>query len=462
MSAPSSRLNATSIWNATFGILAMLTGLGLIVFDMSLGLLNAVLGNQSVILFYIPPFILSIWGLKTFIAAYWPSGNAEQQRIPTTNVFHLPKEGVFYLVIMFMFFVGSIIADNNMLQLVFCVMVGPFIVNGGVSFGMLQRISLRRKLPERVMAGVPLTVELVLQNNKWLLPLFLMSARDRIEGPGERLEASVLYSRVPRKQYRVAPYQLRLLKRGVYRFGPCEVSTRFPLGITERGQVVKVQDQILVYPRLGILSGSWKRQLRGYTQVELVAAKKTGAADDEFHHIREYRSGDDPRAIHWKTSARRNELMVREYREMRDRDINLILDLRSRKKGSRSSLTENAVSLAATIAIDQIRVNGEVSLDFYGTGAAEYKWPRESEIRDLDNLLDLFAVVESGSEDRLEAILSRVSDTRGTNTRTVVISTRSFDAFHADMDDRKILERLEGFQWVHAEPESTRAFFQLQ
>ena len=109
----------------------------------------------------------------------------------------LPRPGQFYLVIMIVIFSGSLLGRSNMLMLVFSMMAGPFVVNGWITYSMLKRTSLERVAPERVMAGEPITVELVMSNRKRLMNCWLMSAHDTIQNGEERLDPSVLFARVP-------------------------------------------------------------------------------------------------------------------------------------------------------------------------------------------------------------------------------------------------------------------------
>ena len=53
-------------------------------------------------------------------------------------------------------FIGAVIGQSNMLILVFALMAGPFVLNGWATFTMLKRMSVKRLVPPRVMAGEPL------------------------------------------------------------------------------------------------------------------------------------------------------------------------------------------------------------------------------------------------------------------------------------------------------------------
>src|SRR5205085_9553237 len=77
----------------------------------------------------------------------------------------------------------------------------------------------------------------------------------------------------------------------------------------------------------------------------------------EFHGLRTFRPGDSPRWIHWRTSARRGELMVREFDQGSHYDLLLIVEAYE-PEGGKSHL-EAAVSLAASIAWQWARDGGD-------------------------------------------------------------------------------------------------------
>lgn len=450
------------------GLLAVAIGAGLIILDLSSEIFLRVTKGYGRWLLYVLPLMLSIWGLKTLIASLAPNSNlgATYTTRLNRNTFHLPMEGYGLLVIMITVFLAAMMGQGrttNMLLLVFCSLVGPFVVNGFTSFTMLRRIRLTRKLPRRVMAGAPVSVAVTLRNNKTLLPSFLMGVRDRVTGETETLNANVLFSRIPRRSECTTHYQLRLMKRGVYRFDSAEVTTRYPMGFVERGLIVDSKDEIIVYPRIGRLSTGWKRNLSAISPVQQTLRRRHGSMNDDFHHIREYRVGDDPRAIHWKTSARRNELMVQEYRESRERDLHLILDLWSPPKPNdeQKIKVENAVSLAATICLEQIRSSGELTLQLQVSGLEYYDWSTQDSMN-MESMLDLMAVVKPGPSLTLWSLLDDINLNRNANTRTVVVSTRQIEE---NSSEAKMLSQyfqtIEGFQWIDADPANTQYFYEI-
>jgi len=105
-------------------------------------------------------------------------------------------------------------------------------------------------------------------------------------------------------------YKLPTTRRGVIALGPLAVEITDPLGVARwRSSIVDV-DEVVVAPRVqhrdmpqlgqGALGGA-------------LLAKSIRLGPGEFHGLREYAEGDEPRSIHWKASARTDTLMVREH-----------------------------------------------------------------------------------------------------------------------------------------------------
>jgi uncharacterized protein (DUF58 family) len=318
------------------------------------------------------------------------------------------------------------------------------------------------------MAGEPVSVEIVLQNHKRLLASWLMVVTDRIESDHERLDAEVVMARVARRGRSAGSYLLRPMRRGRYAFGPLDVSTRFPLGLVERGVTVPARGTLLVYPRLGRLLPSWKREREYAEQLVHRQESRRGVYHDDFHALREYRAGDNPRAIHWRTSARRNELMVAEYHESRDRDFTVLLDLwlPARPAESDRDRVELAVSFAATLCTAQLRQSGDADVALSVAGATYTDWRGGAGPAGLESLLDLMAIVQAGPQPEIERLLQRAATRRAPGTQTVLITTRCRTGGRlADWDrlvaSRPGLERGGDLKVVEAGPEELARYFQL-
>jgi uncharacterized protein (DUF58 family) len=348
-------------------------------------------------------------------------------------------------------------------------MAGSFILNGWITFSMLKRLTAERSLQRRVMAGEPFSVELMLINPKWWFTAWLMSVRDKVDNGRESLHPEVLFARIPRRSRKTGLYQLRLSQRGKYTFGPLQINSRFPLGLVERGVVLTHPAEILVYPRIGHLTPSWRRQVLIATQPISFAQSRGGTFDDDFHRIREYRPGDDIRAIHWRTTARRNEIMVREFRESRDRHLILLLDLflpKSASEAQRERL-EYAISLAATMCNEQMLSGRDTAIHFAANGTPFQEWGGSFDYGGRDELFDLLALLRPNSRANMEVLLEVALREQTSRSRTVLVTPM---AARAEQWDAAIARHqqsetnhvaIEPPQLVVADPQQLASVFSL-
>jgi len=332
-----------------------------------------------------------------------------------------------YLAIMFTLFLGAMMGRNNMLLLVFGLMAGPSVINGSVTFNMLKGMKALRRLPSRAMAGEIFSVDLQLSNRKQLFSSWMMIVRDRVTNGTDDLSAEVLFTRVPPRSDRSSAYQARLLSRGRYEFGPIQVVCRHPLGLMERSIVVDKQEDLIVYPQLGRLTTLWRQQTSDSSELGDRPQSRKGGFDDEFHSLREYRGGDNPRAIHWRTSARRNALMVREFHQARDQDLLIVLDLWQPARPSAEDLArvELAISFAATLCVEQCRHRGESELVLGISGEENSLWEGPGNTASIDVILERLALADAGSSVQLKETITAGLEHSRPHSQRLLITTRS-------------------------------------
>lgn len=411
---------------------------------------------------------LMLWGTK-LILERWLQKSGRAAGLLNRNKVTLPREGMVYLTIMIVAFVGAIFGRQNMLMLVFSIMAGPFIVNGGVAFTQLKRNTLKRRQPARAMAGEVVSVEISFTNRKWWFASWMMQVRDRV-GHESHVKASrhdvvltpaVLFARVPARGTRLARYQLRPTKRGRYVFGPLEVATRFPLGLVERGFIVDEFSEMLVYPQIGTLSSGWYRDSQLANNFVERLDTFHGTFEDEFHHLRDYRNGDNPRDIHWRTSARVNGLMVRQFHQCRDRGLSVIVDLHlpSRPSAANVDTIELALSFVATICLDHLRRTRGVDQSVYITGKKQGRWRTNRGSQGLEPLLDMLAQIEGGEAKDLASLIEEAAQQNDSSTRFVLLTTRPRGTLPPDFGKLSVLP---GIEVLHANVKDLGQFFSLE
>ncbi len=135
--------------------------------------------------------------------------------------------------------------------------------------------------------------------------------------------------------------------RGVWAIGPITYDRSDVLGLVRRRIEMSPVSELWVRPRvvrLELLTSGASTDLEGVTSEQLTMS------DLAFHALREYRPGDDLRHVHWRSSAKADRLLVRQYRETRRGHVTVLVDHES-DPYPRSVDFELAVSVAASIAL---------------------------------------------------------------------------------------------------------------
>lgn len=339
----------------------------------------------------------------------------------------IPLEGWVYLGIIIVLFTGAMLTKQNTLLLVFALMAGPFVINGWMTFGMLQAARVRRKVPTRAMQGELFSVEISLRNSRPWFAIWMMTVRDEIVHMAESLNASVLFSRVSSRTTQSGQYQLRLANRGRYQFGPLRAASRFPLGLVERSRVFSSSAEVLIYPRIGRVSQAWRHRLGGATELNSRKPPNQGLFQDDFNQLREFRSGDNPRAIHWRSTARRGQLILREFQQNREHRLAIILDLygSSAQWSASHDKVDFALSFVASLLIERGRECRDGYLSLTACGETLLQWEGQGTSTSLESLFDGLATFEPGPAKNIVEILKGTLLQTPMTTQVLIVTTRT-------------------------------------
>jgi len=223
---------------------------------------------------------------------------------------------------------------------------------------LISRLSVTRSGPHRAEEGEVIEFRVVVENRGWM-PRFMVELVDRLPFVGLSAETpqtseKVLGLLVYLPGLRSSEFAVPVLceKRGYYRLGPVGLATSFPLGLLDARMSANGGVQTLtIYPdvfniqSLPLRGAPSQIHRGGYLLPE-------GAGAAEFAGLRDYRRGDNPRHIHWPTTARLNELIVREYEPLASACLYVVLDQYRPANGGvgKESTFEYAVRIAASIA----------------------------------------------------------------------------------------------------------------
>ena len=141
------------------------------------------------------------------------------------------------------------------------------------------------------------------------------------------------------------PFVLPTVRRGVIMVGPTLSVRSDPLGILRRTQIWTDEYPLIVHPKLVKLAELGTGFI---TDLEGIATNNRSDSDVAFHTLRAYEPGDDPRHIHWLSTARTGTLVVRQFIDTRRSHIGIALDSDPKAYGTEDEF-ELAISVAGSI-----------------------------------------------------------------------------------------------------------------
>ena len=218
--------------------------------------------------------------------------------------------------------------------------------------------------PARVHAGESTRIEVSAKNTgAGRTPVLHLS--DPVAGTrGARLHLAPLRGNDTAQ----AAYRLPTDRRGVVHVGPLQLEIADPFGLARRRAIAAPVQSVTIYPHIDTIRVP---SLGGDEDPHGAAIRtnKLGQTSEEFFALRQYVLGDDLRRVHWKSTARSQELMVRQDENPWQDRTTIALDVRP---GSYDEAAfERAVSAAASVAAAAFRqhhVVRVVSSDGFDSG----------------------------------------------------------------------------------------------
>jgi uncharacterized protein (DUF58 family) len=252
--------------------------------------------------------------------------------------------------------VAAINTGNNLLYLLVSALLSLIVVSGILSEQSMRGLHLSAIVPEEVYAGQPALLGAAVANRKGRLTSYSVTVE--LLAPGARALDSasrfIYLRRIEAGARGLAPWEETLPRRGRHRLAGVRLTTRFPFGLFVKAGRPALTDEVLVFPAVRPVSAEALRRLGASGDTP---ARRRGRGDD-LYDLRGYRSGDDPRFIHWRSSAKTETLMVRELEADSSHDTRIVLVGRGRA----GEALERGLSEAASLALALVRAGAGVEL----------------------------------------------------------------------------------------------------
>ncbi len=274
-------------------------------------------------------------------------------------------------------------------------------------------------LPDRVTVGDTVTVRVGLVPR--VLPVLfpVLGVRLGDEWREVRLPLLVPPGRRPRPRRAAAPgdglLELPTRRRGVHQIGPVTRLKVDPCGCFRRRRVWPVVTELFVRPRIALLE---QQETGRISDLEGVVSDRPAPSDLAFHTLREYERGDDLRHVHWRSSAKAEQLLVRQFVETRRSETVVIVDAGGGAYPDEEDF-ELAVSVGASVAVRAALDHCDVTL---ACG------PSRVRSDSVDVLLDEACRLATGAHELVDAAVGVARDGVRANLAVVVTGPGRADA----------------------------------
>ena len=268
------------------------------------------------------------------------------------------------------------------------------------------RMSCERSIePAQVPLGAPMRGQITLgQDGR--LPAGILMLEDAVPRElGNR--PRFLVDKADLSWRREVEYPLLGRVRGRFATGPLRVRTTDPFGLVQLDRQFVATTEVMVTPRIFPLPAI--RTVGGAGSAGEERPHRIGVVGQDDALVREYRQGDDVRRIHWRSTARRDELMVRREEQAWDPSASIVLDSRAGAHAGRGmhNSIEWAISAAASVA-----------LHFLDDGFS-------IEIYEADGPLRISGSMGQHSSASQELVISRLTDLKARATTTMHYAVES-------------------------------------
>ena len=256
-------------------------------------------------------------------------------------------EGRKFIIISIAVGFAAVNTGNNLLYLVLAMLLSLIIASGFLSEWGIKGLSLKRTFPPYIFARTPCSILLQVTNNKRYLPSFSLELEEEVDG--EKRGGLAYLFRVGPQKTQTQVYRLSLPRRGIHRLRDPHLLTRFPFGFFIKGARTKETREVLAYPQLLPWDELQLEQTHGDERSR--SRPQKGRGEDIFA-VREYLPGDASRDIHWRSTAKRSQPVVKEYERPCAKKVQIVLDTSVPKKATPADLAvfEQRVSKAASLA----------------------------------------------------------------------------------------------------------------
>jgi hypothetical protein len=324
----------------------------------------------------------------------------------------LTPEGFAYLTVLCFITVGSIMRNVNLLILMAGLMFAPLFINWRLAVYRIRSLRGLRRPPNRIHANQLVKFQWECENTLRAFPAMNVMVHDQIRRApdaeqtldrdlspkfignqnvfrrwfGELIDriwrrsdrdtakVQVRFQRLLADQPETQTFRSYFAQRGKYYLGPAEIVSSFPFGLIVSRQRIGQRAISFVAPELGNLETSWEKRIQSSAAGADSAHQKQSIEGDDFFGLRPWRTGDNKKNIHWRSTAKQGFPIVKQHERRNNRDFAIVLDLyidndapETSDYGDAINRCEMILSFAATALLNiGTDVEGQVAMSICG------------------------------------------------------------------------------------------------
>jgi uncharacterized protein (DUF58 family) len=268
------------------------------------------------------------------------------------GVVRLTKIGTTYILGSIVLAIAALNTGNNAIYIGVAFMLGSLLLSGMASKGGLKHLHARIDSIDEAWAGRAADGTLRLRNGSRM-----WNVRDVVLISPE-LASPVLVPLIRKRQEIVIPVQFLFQRRGIAHLKTIDSYTRYPFGFFLKKRRLRVQSEVVVYPRIHPEDVTRER-FRTVTGEETTQPRP--GEGSEIHAFRDYTRGDSLRHVHWKKSASLGRWIMKQNEAEGQRSIQVVVDPYKPRTVSEADF-EEMISDAATFVYDAVARGFDITL----------------------------------------------------------------------------------------------------
>lgn len=331
--------------------------------------------------------------------------------------FKLTKGGWIFILYTIGVGAGAINTGNNLLYLLFGVFLGLILASGVLSDLDLWGVRVNWAFPDAFEAGKPNAIQLTCHNRKKWFPVISLTIQMRGLIQGKEIQFETFLPALGKKEIVNKDILFTPLSRGLFELTGVRLGTGFPFGLLKKSWALLERASgpaVYVYPRTFDLF--WEDIAPFLTEKNFDTPTDKRGDGTTLLGVREFIPGDNPKRIHWKSSAKRGgELwFVREMEEERQTGVHLEWPSKERFKEMSDEHAEELICFTASLirSLDQRGIQNKF-LNFIDTKPKmeflavvvprEYDFQRPMEKEEDEFIpIDVFEVYQQWSKNRFQ------------------------------------------------------------